>query len=75
METRLLNTIMITKYFNSSTAIVVSIPYYINSGEEVLNSIKGRIHFQVSFNEIDCVRAYVRMKGKIAKKNAETSRI
>lgn len=37
----------------------------------LLNKIKESIIFQVSFDEIECVRAYVRLKEKIAKKNKQ----
>lgn len=44
---------------------VIAILPYVKNGEETLNSIKERIPFQVSFDEIECVRAYVRLKEKI----------
>ena len=48
---------------------ILAILRYIKNGEESLSSIKERISFHVSFDEVECVRAYVRFKEKIAQKN------
>lgn len=48
---------------------ILAILPHIKDGEESLSKIKERIIFQVSFDEIECVRAYVRFKEKIAQKN------
>lgn len=50
---------------------ILAILPHIHNGEDLLNSIKERIHFKVSFDEIECVRAYIRLKERIAKKNKQ----
>ncbi len=40
----------------------------IQNGEEPLSSIKEKVHCHISFDEIECVRAYVRLKEKITQK-------
>ena len=57
----------------SRKKILIILPH-IKNGEESLSKIKERIIFQVSFDEIECVRAYVRFKEKIALKKTLKSK-
>ena len=57
----------------SRKKILIILPH-IKNGEESLSKIKERISFHVSFDEVECVRAHVRLKEKIAEKNKKKNK-